>query len=94
VNGEPIDPEHLIRCDACGACTEVSPEVHHGIPRGGMKTGCHSCGARMTIPPTRATLRHHDDQQTLLGVAMIAGGEIERGTAILAETEGAAPRHP
>lgn len=83
------DPEHLVACPHCGAVSEVSEEVHHRVPVAGMKVGCYACGDRMTVPPTRETLAAVDRARVEQGVFLIAYGEVERGKAILRDTEGA-----
>lgn len=45
------------------------------------------CEHRPHIPPSPAAVEIHNRTQILVGVAMIASGDIKRGKAMLRETE-------
>jgi hypothetical protein len=70
-------------CRACGEATEVSAYVYMEAPEQGMTVPCWACGEPLLIPTHPSTIEAARRDRELLGVAMIAAGDIERGKAIL-----------
>jgi hypothetical protein len=72
-----------ISCRACGEATEVSPYVHIDVPLSGMRANCWACGGPITIPPHPSTVEAAQRDHELIGMGMIAAGDVERGKAYL-----------
>lgn len=70
-------------CRACGKATEVSVYVYMEVPEDGMTVPCWACGEPLLIPAHPSTIEAVRRDRELLGVAMVAAGEISRGKAIL-----------